>query len=70
MQICSFLFRLEVQRKNIWLFEHRVYNLQHEWKAINYFDFSTGFVSTWNKAKSNSPHAGSVLFNPDNIKTG
>lgn len=48
--------------------EHRVYNLQQGLKCINYFYFSTGFVSTRNKAKSNSLHASSVLFNPDNIK--
>lgn len=55
--------------KNIWLFEHRVYNLQHGWFSINYFDFSTGFVSVCqNKAKNSSFHASSVLFNPDSIK--
>lgn len=56
--------------KNIWLFEHRVYNLQHGWYSINDFDFSTGFVSVCqNKAKSSSFHVSSMFFNPDSIKT-
>lgn len=34
------------------------------------FDFSARLVSTWTNAKSNSPPANSVSFNPDNIKNG